>query len=271
MSAIGRSKARRSSAWEVQGIGATSAARIPARSRGASTSRVRASSNAVSIRSEPSRWRWSSALGIATRRRRRAARAARPLPSAGSGPVGTAMTRCYDAGDDPVPPARRARRRLAGDRGGRVDRRRRTGRGDGEPAGDRRPGRAHQRHRRRGDGRPRRRPRRAGRADHRGRSPGGARSRRADRPRLERFCDPGCRGHRGRDAGPHDRQPRRPDPRGPAPAARQWPERGPALVARDRPAARPGAGRGPGNRRPRGWLVAVRGRLDRRQPADDAP
>ena len=44
----------------------TSAARIPAKSRGASMPRVRARSSAVSIRSEPSRWRWSSALGIAS-------------------------------------------------------------------------------------------------------------------------------------------------------------------------------------------------------------
>ena len=42
----------------------TSAADIPSRSVGASTPRVRARSRAVSTRSEPSRWRWSSAFGI---------------------------------------------------------------------------------------------------------------------------------------------------------------------------------------------------------------
>ena len=45
--------------------------------------RVRASSSAVSTRSEPSRWRWSSALGIASIRRRRA---------------GAASGRCYRSG-----------------------------------------------------------------------------------------------------------------------------------------------------------------------------
>ena len=38
---------------------------MPANVDGASMSRVRAMSSAVSIRSEPSRWRWSSAFGIA--------------------------------------------------------------------------------------------------------------------------------------------------------------------------------------------------------------
>ena len=65
-SAIGRSNARSSSAWSAHGIGATSAPDIPAQSRGASTPRVRARSSAVSTRSEPSRWRWSSAFGIAS-------------------------------------------------------------------------------------------------------------------------------------------------------------------------------------------------------------
>src|SRR4051794_3069877 len=49
-----------------------SAADISAHDVGASIPRVRASSIAVSTRSEPSRWRWSSALGIASTRRRRA-------------------------------------------------------------------------------------------------------------------------------------------------------------------------------------------------------
>ena len=46
---------------------------------GASIPRVRASSIAVSTRSEPSRWRWSSAFGIRSRRRRSGARR-RPGP-----------------------------------------------------------------------------------------------------------------------------------------------------------------------------------------------
>ena len=57
-----------SSACDVPGISPTSASDIPTQSRGASIPRVRASSIAVSIRNEPSRWRWSSALGIASSR-----------------------------------------------------------------------------------------------------------------------------------------------------------------------------------------------------------
>src|SRR5262245_7582387 len=70
---MGRSNARRSSAWSRHGLGAIISPRTPAPSRGASTSRVRARSSAVSIRREPSRWRWSSAFGIATSQARRAA------------------------------------------------------------------------------------------------------------------------------------------------------------------------------------------------------
>src|SRR3954451_8946752 len=66
MSAIGRSKARSSSACDEHGIGAMSAADIASHVAGASIPRVRASSSAVSTRSDPSRWRCSSAFGIAS-------------------------------------------------------------------------------------------------------------------------------------------------------------------------------------------------------------
>src|SRR5436190_3418379 len=75
-----------------------SARRIPATSRGASTFRVRARSSAVWMRSDPSRWRWSSALGIAR------SQACRSIGSAGAArrgrataPVGSStgpMLRC---------------------------------------------------------------------------------------------------------------------------------------------------------------------------------
>jgi hypothetical protein len=50
ISAMGRSNARRSSAWEAPWAGAINAARISAGERGAFTPRVRASSSAVSGR-----------------------------------------------------------------------------------------------------------------------------------------------------------------------------------------------------------------------------
>ena len=93
MSAIGRSNARSSSAWSAHGIGAMSAARHRRpTSVGASIPRVRASSSAVSTRSEPSRWRWSSALGIAAMRRR----CDRPVV-ARSASEGFVIPRCYDS------------------------------------------------------------------------------------------------------------------------------------------------------------------------------
>ena len=71
ISAIGRSKASSSSAWSVAWSGPTRTPRMPSNVRGASMPRVRAISSAVSMRSEPSRWRCSSALGIARTRARR--------------------------------------------------------------------------------------------------------------------------------------------------------------------------------------------------------
>src|SRR5690349_2985746 len=94
MRAIGRSKARSSSAWSAHGMGATRASNMPWRVDGASTWRVRASSSAVSMRSEPSRWRWSSALGIPS------SSCLRPDSSAvartSSTGSGVRIGRCYD-------------------------------------------------------------------------------------------------------------------------------------------------------------------------------
>ena len=73
-------------------------------SRGASTPRDAASSSAVATRSEPSRWRWSSALGIASMRRRVGGAASRVAGALG----GSATTRCYDAA--PMSRQRRPRR-----------------------------------------------------------------------------------------------------------------------------------------------------------------
>src|SRR5688572_26100265 len=89
ISAIGRSNAPSSSAWSAHGIGAIRPADMPIQSVGASMPRVRASSSAVSTRNEPSRWRWSSAFGIASMRRRRA------CDSRSS--VGVVTGRCYDS------------------------------------------------------------------------------------------------------------------------------------------------------------------------------
>lgn len=75
---------------------------MPVQSRGASIPRVRASSRAVSIRTEPSRWRWSSAFGIVSIRRRRAIRAA----SSSCGASRAVTGRCYDSAAQTVEPAR---------------------------------------------------------------------------------------------------------------------------------------------------------------------
>ncbi len=101
ISAIGRSNARRSSAWSTHGIGAMSARDMPAHEPGASMPRVRASSSAVSMRSEPSRWRCSSAFGIAATSRRRVgpAGASMAWAAGASGDVsgGSITRRCYDS------------------------------------------------------------------------------------------------------------------------------------------------------------------------------
>ena len=67
--------------------------------------RVRASSSAVSTRSEPSRWRCSSALGIASMRRRRAARVA----------VGSGGDEGSSSADATIPRLRRSGRHASAD------------------------------------------------------------------------------------------------------------------------------------------------------------
>jgi len=78
------------------GIGRRARPRIRRRRAGAIDVPSPASSNRRVVRSEPSRWRWTSAW--ASRGEGRAGHAA------GSRLGGSSMTRCYDAGDDPVPP-----------------------------------------------------------------------------------------------------------------------------------------------------------------------
>ena len=101
--AIGRSNALSSSACDVDGIAPTSAPDMPTQSRGASTPRVRASSSAVSIRTDPSRWRCSSAFGIDSMSRRRACRA---TASSRSGVSSAVIRRCYDSAASTVEPPR---------------------------------------------------------------------------------------------------------------------------------------------------------------------
>ena len=180
MSAIGRSKARSSSAWSAHGIGAMSAAAIPGASVGASTPRVRARSRAVSIRSEPSRWRWSSAFGMASTARRRA------VPAGGS-VAGSFTPPMLPSSHVDHPRDRRQRLRRQPPRA-RPAGRRPSGRGAGADA----------------DGRRDRHRPAAARAARAGRDP----DRRRDPPRLARAGD-----GRRRCGGPPGRDPARPSRR----------------------------------------------------------